>query len=251
MRAPITPTHYLMPFAWLGERAYRWTTDSHVLSTEWRPGEVIIEQYDLTIPLGTPPGRYPLRVGMADLSAGRDLTISGTTLIHLGEITVTASTAAPPAALANFDSRVALTGARMCRPAQCSAAPNAELVSQPGQTLTVWLDWRVLQQITRSYKAFVHLITPANGLVAQGDYYTPLGGAFPSALWIPRWIEGQTFTDPYFLNVPADLAPGDYLLEIGLYGLTDLRRAPLFDAAGHLAGDRVIVGTVHVRPPGN
>ncbi len=250
MRAPVTPTHYLMPFALLGERAYRWTTDSRVLSITWQPGEVIVEQYDITIPFGTPPGRYPLRLGVADLSAGRDLTLvdplglgnpKGLTALDIGEMTIEpAQGIVPPPqvlerAIANFDSRVALMGARIQDPSGL-------------RTIEVWLDWCVLQQTTTSYKVFVHLITPDNRLAAQGDYYTPMGGAFPSSLWIPRWIEGQTFSDPYRLTIPADLPPGEYLIEVGLYGLTDLRRAPIFDRDGNLAGDRVILSTVQIRP---
>ncbi len=259
MRAPVAPTHYLVPFALLGERAYRWTTDSHVRSIAWQPGEVIVEQYDITIPFGAPPGRYLLRLGVADLSAGRDLGLdTGATTVDIGEIIVEpARGVVPPqtvldSAAANFDSRVALMGARACA-RQCLDLSDfhdqAGLEVRAGQSIEVWLDWRVLQRTEESYKAFVHLITAGNQLVAQGDYYTPMGGAFPSSLWIPRWIEGQTFSDPYWLVVPPDLPPGEYAIEIGLYGLTSLRRAPIFDHAGSLAGDRVILGAVQVSGP--
>ena len=71
----------------------------------------------------------------------------------------------------------------------------------------------------------MHLITPGEQLAAPpADFYTPLGGAFPTLLWIPRWIEGQRVSDRYTLTLPPDILPGDYLLQAGLYGLTSNRR---------------------------
>jgi hypothetical protein len=74
-----------------------------------------------------------------------------------------------------------------------------------------------------------------------------MGGAFPTFLWIPRWIEGQRLSDPYKLTVPLDAPPGDYWLEVGMYGMTSLRRAQHFDQAGNLAGDRYILGPVRIQ----
>jgi hypothetical protein len=39
------------------------------------------------------------------------------------------------------------------------------------------------------------------------------------------------------------------MIEVGLYGMTDLRRAHHFDAKGNLAGDRYILGPVRVEAP--
>jgi hypothetical protein len=73
-----------------------------------------------------------------------------------------------------------------------------------------------------------------------------MGGAFPTFLWIPKWIEGQAVSDPYQLILPPDIPPGDYAIEIGMYAMTSLRRAYHFDPAGNLAGDRYLMGPVRV-----
>jgi hypothetical protein len=67
-------------------------------------------------------------------------------------------------------------------------------------------------------------------------------------LWFPKWLPGQTTIDPYTITVPADAAPGDYYIEVGLYGLRSVVRVPAFDAEGNLAGDRFVLGGVTVRP---
>jgi hypothetical protein len=76
-----------------------------------------------------------------------------------------------------------------------------------------------------------------------------MGGAFPTFLWIPRWIEGQTVADPYQLTLPPEVPPGDYWIEVGMYHMTSLRRVQHFDPAGNLAGDRYIMGPVRVQAP--
>ncbi len=254
MRAPVTLTHYLMPFALVGDRVYRWTTDSRAI-LPWRPGEVIVERYDVTIPFGTPPGQYPARLGVADSAQGRDLMFpSGSTAVTIGTLTVEpAKGITPPravldSALANFNSEIVLMG--VTAGAGHQTARNLwtlPLAVQPGQVIDLWLDWRALKQPGASYKVFVHLIQNDQLAAPPADYYTPLGGAFPTHLWIPVWVEGQAVSDPNRLTLPPTLPPGDYALEIGLYELESTRRAPLFDRNGNLAGDRVILGPITVR----
>jgi hypothetical protein len=254
MRAPITLTQYVMPFALVGDRVYRWTTDSRSIPP-WRPGEVIVERYDVTIPFGMPPGQYPVRLGVTDSGQGRDLVLSsGGTTVPIGTVTVErASGVTPPQAmldmaLANFNSEIALMGVTARVGNQTVSSPWTQpLVARPGQGIALWLDWRALRQPGASYKVFVHLIQNDQLAAPAADYYTPLGGAFPTRLWIPVWVEGQSVSDPNRLTLPSTLAPGNYAIEIGLYELESTRRAPLFDRAGNLAGDRVILGPVTVR----
>jgi hypothetical protein len=254
MRAPVTLTNYVMPFALVGDRQYRWTTDSRSIPP-WRPGEVIVERYDVMMPFGAPPGEYPLQLGVSDPSQGRDLALSsGGALVSLGQLTVEPARGIVPSravlnsAVANFNSEIALMGGTARVGSQSARAIWTQpLVARPGQDVEIWLDWRALKQTETSYKVFVHLIQNDQLAAPPADYYTPLGGAFPSALWIPVWIEGQAVSDPHRLTLPSALAPGEYAIEIGLYDLFSKRRAPLFDHAGSLAGDRVILGPISVR----
>lgn len=243
MRAAVTPTHLIMPYAMVGGREFRWTTDSRLLTTEWLPGEVIVERYDLTLPFEAAPGEYDITLGLSDLSAGRDLGVS----VPLPALNVTAPTRVHAdldhSRLADFNAQIALLGATAN--GVPAADPLATVTVGPGEPIEVWLHWLAQQQIDESYTVFVHLIDANNQLIAQQDY-TPMGGAFPTQLWIPKWIAGQSVNDPYRLNVPADLPPGDYFIEAGLYGMTSTRRAPILDRGGGLAGDRVILFKIRV-----
>ncbi|HEY72021.1 MAG TPA: DUF2723 domain-containing protein [Thermoflexia bacterium] len=242
-----------MPYAQLGPAQARWTTDSRLLTTQWLPGEVVAERYELPIPFTLPPGEYPLRLGYADLSGGREeleLSTGGATL-ELETVTVLPPANAPSAktleqALANLDNQIALMGARARAGWQTRAGFWEEpLPVQAGRPLHLTLTWRALASPRSSYTIFVHLIDGAGRPVAGHDY-TPLGGACPTYLWFPKWLPGQTLQDPYRLPLPSDLPPGDYQLEVGMYGMTSLRRLPVVDLGGSLAGDRVILGPVRV-----
>ena len=105
--------------------------------------------------------------------------------------------------------------------------------------------WQSLASAEDSYTVFVHLIDAANRPLVALDY-TPLGGSSPTHLWIPKWLPGQRLTDPYRLVLPADLSPGEYYIEVGLYEMVGQRRLHMADAAGNLIGDRLILGPVQV-----
>ncbi len=274
--APEPMEEIWMPYAQLGPVEARWTTDSRLLTTQWLPGEVVVERYELLVPFTLPPGEYPLRLGYADLSGGRvELGLStGGATAELATITVLpAPPLSPPlggmevresplggmevrepplggrkgGALANLGNQVALMEARARAGWQAREATWEEpLVVRAGRPLHLTLTWHALVSPRDSFTIFIHLIDGAGRPVTVHDY-TPLGGSCPTYLWFPKWLPGQTLTDPYRLVIPADLPPGDYWLEVGMYGMTSLRRLPVVDLAGNLAGDRIILGPVRVK----
>lgn len=254
--APETVQGIWMPYAKLGPVQARWTTDSRLLTTQWLPGEVVVERYELPVPFDLPPGEYPLELGYADLSGGRATLplSSGGSEVRLATITVLPASQ-PPArevrerALANLDNQIGLMGAQAWSGWQTRHAPWEDpLPVRPGHALHLILNWRALTSPRDSYTVFIHLLD-AQGRYITGHDYTPLGGAAPTYLWFPKWLPGQTLTDPYRLIVPPDLPAGDYWLEVGMYGMTSLRRLPVVDLTGNLAGDRVILGPVRVEGP--
>jgi hypothetical protein len=249
---------YWMPYAQLGPVEARWTTDSRLNTPWWQPGEIVVEKYEIPVPFDLPPGEYPLRLGYSDLSGGRpELTLSaGGTTVELTTITVLPPSPplSPPLGgmqgggmLANLDNQIALMGARARAGWQVRWGKWDEpLVARPGQALHLTLTWRALAspRDVHSQNVFVHLIDGANRLVVGRDA-PPLGGAFPTTLWFPKWLPGQTVDDPCRLVIPETTPPGDYRVEVGMYEMTSLRRLPVVDL-GNLAGDRVILGPVRV-----
>ncbi|MBN2393673.1 MAG: DUF2723 domain-containing protein [Anaerolineae bacterium] len=253
-RAATTSTAILMPFARLGTVVQRWTTDSHHLTPDWLPGEIIVERYDIYVPYTLSPGTYPLTLGYTDMTDGvAELPFTGgATALPLGNITVLPAAGATRQArvleqsLTNIGNDVALRSAR----ARAGLATRNGIWQEPlaleaGQPLHLTLTWHVLACPRTSITIFIHLID-ANGALGLGHDYTPLGGAFPSYLWFPKWLEGQQVIDPYRLVIPADMPPGQYWLEVGMYEMGSIRRIPQFSLDGMMTGDRFILGSILV-----
>ena len=246
MRAPSGTADYYVPLLTVGDLSYPFTTDSHLVTPQWQPGEIIVERFDFALPHDLPPGAYPLTIGLKNLSSDEDTGLA----FELPGLQVSARPTSRPGGsmLANFRQRVGLESATAVSGGQNVNAPWTEpLNAQPGDTLHLTLDWRSLDYAEESYTVFVHLIDEANRPIVALDY-TPLGGAAPTHLWIPKWLPGQRYKDPYQLTIPEDLVPGNYLVEAGLYEMVGKRRLHISDKAGNLAGDRYILGRVIVEP---
>ena len=244
MRSPIGTADYYVPVLTIGDLSFPFTTDSHLVTPQWQAGEIIVERFDFALPHDLPPGEYPLTIGLKNLSTDEDIGVT----FELPSLLVIEPDTIPPAGsvLANFRQRVGLEGAAAKAGRQSVDAPWPDpLPARPGDTIYLTLDWRSLDYAEESYTVFVHLIDEANRPIVALDY-TPLGGAAPTHLWIPKWLPGQRYSDPYQLTIPGDLAPGNYLVEVGLYEMVGKRRLHISDAAGNLVGDRYILGRLVV-----
>ena len=243
MRTPAGTSDYFVPVVRVGDLTFPFTTDSHLVTPQWQPGEVIVKRFDFALPHDLPGGIYPVSVSLKNLSTDTESATSHA----LGELSVTGQS--PPVfdyLLANFRQRVGLVSATARLGFDRRSAVWAEpLPARPSDTINLLLQWQVLARAEESYTVFVHLIDGANRPLVTLDY-TPLGGSAPTHLWIPKWLPGQRLLDPYRLTLPEDLPPGTYYIEVGLYEMVGKRRLHMADAAGNLIGDRLILGAVVV-----
>ncbi len=84
---------------------------------------------------------------------------------------------------------------------------------RPGDALYVQLHWLTDGAPSADWTVFTHLVDPATGAVVAGKDAPPGNGSLPTT----RWQTGWRILDEYQIDLPADLAPGDYLLRFGLY----------------------------------
>jgi hypothetical protein len=122
---------------------------------------------------------------------------------------------------AEFDRELALEGYEL----------SANQLS-PGGEVEVSLLWRVLDDPRTAYTVFLHLIGRDGERVAQRDEPLLAGYYQPTV-----WPEGEAVVDRHLLSLPADLAPGRYRLEMGLYPPDD----PDNILATTTGGDRVVL----------
>jgi len=201
----------------------------------WRQGEFFRVPYPLRLPPDLPPGTYQVTIqwlGGAGKPAG---SLAAGTIVVEGRPRLMQ----PPAEMqhrlpADFGQQIALLGYDL--------EPE---VGQPGGMLTVNLYWKALSEIPTSYTYFVHLLDGSNVVRAQQDRI-PGGGDFPTTAWLP----GEVVVETCRLNLPADLTPGQYLLEVGWYDAATNQRLPVLDADLSPVDDRVILQQVEVRGGG-
>jgi hypothetical protein len=119
--------------------------------------------------------------------------------------------------------------------------PPLPLTVQAGATLPVTLTWESVGVFAEDYTVFVHLAGEDKQPLAQADSQ-PLGSTYPTRLW----DVGERVADPYELDLPDDLPPGEYELLVGMYLLSTGERLPHLGAEGQVLGDSVSLGWVTV-----
>jgi hypothetical protein len=111
----------------------------------------------------------------------------------------------------------------------------SEATLQPGGQLEVSLAWRAGEDPRPAYTVFLHLLGSDGERVAQVDELLLKGYYQPTV-----WPADKDVIDRHVLDLPDDLAPGRYWLEMGLYrpGSQDIV-APL-----DTESDRVVLDTL-------
>lgn len=246
LRVPLTTTDYYAPVLQVGPISYPFTTDSHLITPLWQPAEIIVERFDFALPHDLAPGVYPVTLRLQNLSQNSDAGIA----LSLPSLRVTEAQNSwritTAGLLANYRQRVGLRSATVWQGVRRhSAGWETPLEVERDDVLNIMLTWEVLDYPEESYTVFLHLIDAENRPWLSLDY-TPLGGSAPTHLWFPKWLPGQQYIDPYRMVIPADLPPGAYFIEVGLYEMTSHRRLHMHDRAGNLVGDRYILGQVNV-----
>jgi hypothetical protein len=95
---------------------------------------------------------------------------------------------------------------------------------QPGEPLRLAFDWRVAEHVDDSLVVFAHLVRDGGHLVAQRDA-VPGNGLFPVESWEP----GEVVRDQFALQLPPELPPGEYEIQVGVYSATSSQRYRLVE----------------------
>ena len=183
-------------------------------SRVWNPELYYIETVRLTIPRDIPPAQFKLAAGLVS-SSGERLTVSGSTdgLLHLREIAVEPlrpgllqSVRPTTKASADTDDGLHLQG--------------YDLLDEPaGHSLRLF--WETGEAVSSDWITYIHMTDPQGELVAQFD-----GPPFAGLLSTSQWKPNSLYIDNRKLELPSSIAPGDYLLRIGLYSFESGERLP-------------------------
>jgi len=184
--------------------------------SHWQPGEVVLGQYWLDIPPDTAPGPATIHLHMIDPANGIEHISPITSL----EILPTERNFTPPESVnlplkANFSGQTTLLGAN------CSPWTGTDCRAVPGESITLTFYWQANAPFDKNYTIFTHLLGPDETIIVNTDH--------APAKNTQGWITGEIIADAVTLNIPADLPPGNYAIEIGLYDAADpaFQRLPL------------------------
>lgn len=190
------------------------------------------QQVDLPLDSTLPRGRYHIAVQAA---GGPEIYVGHITLPCRGSV----ATAEPDDISKRLDvqlgEHIYLLGYNL-----------PQTVVGPGGTLELTLYWQARAPIEARYKVFVHLLgqtynaDTGNYLWGQQDN-EPVNGQVFTTVWAP----GEVIADPYRLPVAADAPPGQYQIEVGMYGLVDGVRLPV-RVDGAAVDDHVLLEPVEI-----
>jgi hypothetical protein len=204
---------------------------------QWQPGEVVVAE---TLPwqLGE---RWSLAVGVL---AGDDWSDWNQRLrIHVMEssASVRRFEAGTWVRLASFEERgrqlveISLPepGLQPSHPLQANLGNKMVLHGYDatldggmgGRELVVTLHWEALAPMDRDYTVFVHATDADGARVAQHDGEPWWQLALPTSTWQP----GEKILDRHVMSLPANLAPGTYQLQAGVYYWQNLERLPVME----------------------
>jgi hypothetical protein len=102
----------------------------------------------------------------------------------------------------------------------------------PGDQADVTLYWKAMSPMDINYQVFVHLLDENGQIIAQSDKLNP--SDFPTR----RWPIDKYVRDEHILDIPENLAPGDYSLSAGLWVAADGWRLPLLGGSGEQVDDK-------------
>jgi 4-amino-4-deoxy-L-arabinose transferase-like glycosyltransferase len=196
-------------FAW-GRDDRRPLDERFLLSSEWRPGDVVTSRHGVPVAPGTPPGTYTLEVGAYRLDDLKGLEVVDASGTRIGQ-TLTwdgINVRANPEVLTDpalkgptgpVDEGVALVGSGV------SAGEAAA-----GSSLDLTLLFRT--SAAPGPRDLVLRLVGPDGAPAAEQRGAPLGGRYPA----DRWTASELVRDQERLAIPPTLAAGTYGVWVGL-----------------------------------
>lgn len=208
----------------------------------WQPGRPVLSRLQLRPDLGTPPGRYRLRLNVYDADTGQVLSLLDASGAVQGPwawlqpivvpALVTEGPGGPPAA------GPSLAAAAEIRLLALRSNP-AE--AEPGDRIGVEAWWLSERQPTRDYLLRWQWLT-ADGRTFSAGQLPPAGAAFPTG----QWPANSTVRSQFDVRVPVGATPGTWQLRVGLQ---DPLGGEGFAGEAATLAVRVLPGSRSFQPP--
>ncbi|MFB0545769.1 MAG: ArnT family glycosyltransferase [Anaerolineae bacterium] len=183
-------------------------------TSDWEVGAFVMDEHDLEVPPGTPPGEYRLEVGLYSVETGRVLETSGEGEcgpgggLVLGAVSVIKPTAFPGAGDLDMQREMRVRWGKDIEFLGYDFTPG---MVRPGDHLPLTLYWRARAEVKTDYLVSLWLEEEA-GRVWGERRERPAGGRYPTM----GWSKGEMVRDQRDFLVPPRILTGEYRLMVGL-----------------------------------
>jgi len=110
-----------------------------------------------------------------------------------------------------------------------------------GDALVLVTYWRGLGKIDKDYAVFTHLVAANGQMVAGADRLLRRDNA-PTSVWKINQLAANGIVVP----IGADVPPGEYRIELGVYDPATMQRFALIDASGQPLTDKIVIAPVSI-----
>jgi 4-amino-4-deoxy-L-arabinose transferase-like glycosyltransferase len=221
-------------------------------TSQWPPGQWVMDRQALLVPPRLPPGSYTLRLSVL-APGGQALAVSGRqsekvlgffqrttalsgTEVNVGQVSVRAR------------ERVFRPGP-ISHPLDVTLGDSVRLLGydwdgppRPGQDVRLVLYWQALREMDAAYTVFTHILDSADNTAGQKDSW-PRDGDYPT----PFWMEGEVVSDEYLIPFSAQARSGDYRLLVGMYRRDTGERLPAVQDGQAVTNNTVVLEQFQVR----
>lgn len=190
-------------------QADRRPLNGHYPTSQWQPGQIIKDDYEFLVDVGTPPGWY--RLEMVVHNGNRPLTVVGEGSIpqgmsvNMGNLQVGKPTSPPTLATLPVEHRRVKDFGDL----QLLGYDLTTGSYRPGDWVWVRPYWRAKRKLAEDYSFYLRLLDEHKGLWAQ-KVIRPVGDGYPTSFW----DEGEVVKGQHTLRIPPDAPAGEYYVEI-------------------------------------
>ncbi len=182
-------------------------------TSQWQPGTSGTTLHHLSIPVGTPPGRYDLEVGVYDLETGERLPLlnaegeqQGTSAHLQGEVGV-------PDQIPDPNDLV------IAQPSEHEIDPGLKLLGYDlehqavpaGEKIPLTLFWQALDSPRQDYRLQLGLLDHGRNVLEQRELSLVSTGYTTS-----QWRPGELIREHYYLPTDEKLTTGEITLTLNL-----------------------------------
>lgn len=192
-------------------QADRAPLNGHYPTSQWPPGQIVKDDYELLIDVGTPPGWYRLEMVVHDDS--RELAVIGENsnpqgaAVDIGMLQVGKPASPPALASLPLEHRRVMNFGDL----QLLGYDLAEGSYRPGDWVWVRPYWQAKQKLAEDYSFHLRLVDENKRLWAE-EVIHPVGDGYPTS----SWDEGEIVKGQHALRIPSDAPEGDYYVGIVL-----------------------------------